>query len=36
VTKPVEKGSTIAGNPARSTESLKKINDFLSKQAEVK
>jgi UDP-3-O-[3-hydroxymyristoyl] glucosamine N-acyltransferase len=33
VTKPVEKDATVAGNPARTTESLKKINDFLSKQA---
>jgi len=36
ITKPVEKGATVAGNPARTTESLKKINDFLSKQTEVK
>ena len=36
VTKPVEKGAIVAGNPARTTESLKKINDFLSKQTEVK
>ena len=33
VTKPVEKGAIVAGNPARTTESLKKINDFLSRQA---
>jgi len=36
VTKPVEKDTTVAGNPARTTESLKKINDFLSKQTELK
>jgi UDP-3-O-[3-hydroxymyristoyl] glucosamine N-acyltransferase LpxD len=36
VTKPVEKNSTVAGNPARTTESLKKINDFLSRQTEGK
>jgi UDP-3-O-[3-hydroxymyristoyl] glucosamine N-acyltransferase LpxD len=36
VTKPVEKGAIVAGNPARTTESLKKINDFLRKQTEVK
>ena len=32
VTKRVEKNTTVAGNPARTTESLKKINDFLNKQ----
>jgi UDP-3-O-[3-hydroxymyristoyl] glucosamine N-acyltransferase len=36
VTKPVDQGAIVAGNPARTTESLKKINDFLSKQTEIK